>query len=61
MKSVTCSRGKSLVECHPFGDQIVRGLLLPTFMYKTWPDQKGLVNEERMPSPTCSQCPPLQM
>ena len=35
--------------------------LLPTFMYKTWPDQEGLVNEERMPSPTCSHCPPLQM
>ena len=32
-----------------------------TFMYKTWPDQEGLVNEERMPSPTCSHCPPLQM
>ena len=32
-----------------------------TFMYKKWPDQEGLVNEERMPSPTCSHCPPLQM
>ena len=30
-------------------------------MYKTWPDQEGLVNEERMPSPTCSHCPPLEM
>jgi len=40
-------------------------------MYKTWPDQEGLVNacpsvgfrrrEERMPSPTCSHYPPLLM
>src|SRR5688572_2214361 len=37
-------------------------MCLPTtFMYKQWPDQEGLVNEERMSSPTCSYCPPLQM
>ena len=23
-------------------------------VYKKWPDKEGLVNEERMPSPTCA-------
>ena len=33
-KSFTCPRAKSLlVECHPLDDQIVRALLLPTFMF----------------------------
>ena len=35
-KPLACHRGKSLlVECHPLDDQIVRALLLPTFMFMT--------------------------
>jgi len=35
-KRFTCPRRESLlVECHPLDDQIVRALLLPTFMFMT--------------------------
>ena len=36
-KPLTCPRGKSLLEeCPPLDDQIVRALLLPTFVHEQW-------------------------